>query len=105
MMKLPEKIPADPTPAIARPTINATDEGATPHIRDPSSKIRMEMTYGHLRLKRTNIRPQSSWNEHAVRKYPDPYHPTSWIEWNCLVICGIAVEIIVVSCEHSKSAN
>lgn len=35
----PVNKPADPAPAIARPTIKAVDVGATPHISDPISKI------------------------------------------------------------------
>ena len=35
----PEKMPADPTPATALPTIRAIELGATPHMRDPSSKM------------------------------------------------------------------
>ena len=32
----PEKIPAPPDPAIARPTISATEVGATPQINEPT---------------------------------------------------------------------
>jgi hypothetical protein len=39
MMREPEKIPAQPSPAIALPTINAGEEGAAPQTTDPSSKI------------------------------------------------------------------
>ncbi len=41
MMRAPEKMPADPKPAIARPTINVALDGATPQIRDPISKTPM----------------------------------------------------------------
>lgn len=41
MMKLPAKIPADPTPAMARPMIKAVEFGAAPQIADPSSKMMM----------------------------------------------------------------
>jgi len=34
----PEKIPAEPRPAMARPTMNAVEFGAAPHIVDPISK-------------------------------------------------------------------
>ena len=43
MTKAPEKIPADPTPAIARPTIRATEVGAAPQRAEPSSKIKIEI--------------------------------------------------------------
>ena len=41
MMRAPEKIPAEPTPAMARPTMSAVLVGATPQMRLPSSKMMM----------------------------------------------------------------
>ena len=41
MINAPEKIPAEPIPAIERPMINAVDVGATPQTNEPSSKIKM----------------------------------------------------------------
>jgi hypothetical protein len=41
-MKLPAKMPAEPTPAIARPMINAVEFGAAPQMSEPTSKITME---------------------------------------------------------------
>lgn len=41
IVKVPEKMPAQPMPAIARPIINAADEGAAPQMADPISKIKM----------------------------------------------------------------
>jgi hypothetical protein len=43
IMYAPEEIPALPTPAIARPTINTTLVGATPQMREPTSKIKIEI--------------------------------------------------------------
>lgn len=42
MMKLPENIPADPRPAIARPMIKAVEFGEIAQIKEPISKIKME---------------------------------------------------------------
>lgn len=42
MMKLPEKIPAEPTPEIARPTIRAAELDEVAQMREPTSNIRME---------------------------------------------------------------
>jgi hypothetical protein len=42
IMKLPAKMPAEPTPAIARPMINAVEFGAAPQMSEPTSKITME---------------------------------------------------------------
>jgi hypothetical protein len=39
MIRAPENRPAEPSPAIARPMINAIEFGAIPHIKLPSSKI------------------------------------------------------------------
>ena len=38
----PEKTPADPRPAIARPIMKAVELGAAPHSVEPTSKIRSE---------------------------------------------------------------
>lgn len=42
MMMAPEKIPEEPDPAIERPTMNAVEFGAAPHIADPISKTAIE---------------------------------------------------------------
>lgn len=52
MIKAPEKIPADPNPAIALPTIKVVELGATPQIKEPNSKIPMAMRYTYLMLKK-----------------------------------------------------
>lgn len=44
----PEKIPADPRPATARPVIKAFEFGAAPHNRDPISKKAMATSITHL---------------------------------------------------------
>ena len=41
IMMAPVMIPAPPRPAMARPTIRATEFGATPHMRDPTSNIKI----------------------------------------------------------------
>ena len=45
MTRAPQKMPAEPTPAIARPTINAEDVGAAPHSAEPTSKMKIEIKY------------------------------------------------------------
>ena len=47
----PVKIPALPRPATARPTMRAVEFGATPHIRDPSSKMKRATRKTDLTLK------------------------------------------------------
>jgi hypothetical protein len=39
----PVKRPAPPIPATARPIMKAVEEGATPQIREPSSKMEMKV--------------------------------------------------------------
>jgi hypothetical protein len=49
MMRIaPEKIPAAPIPATARPMMRAVEFGATPQIREPISKMKRAMRYTHL---------------------------------------------------------
>jgi hypothetical protein len=49
MIKMaPEKIPAAPTPATARPMMRAVEFGATPQMSEPSSKMKSAMRYTHL---------------------------------------------------------
>jgi hypothetical protein len=38
MVRAPLNMPLTPNPAIALPTMNTADEGATPQIREPTSK-------------------------------------------------------------------
>ena len=46
----PEKIPDEPVPATARPTMKAVELGAAPHNRDPTSKRQMAQRKTHLGL-------------------------------------------------------
>jgi len=52
MTRAPEKIPADPMPATARPMIRAIEFGARPQIKDPISNTAMALRYTHLMLKK-----------------------------------------------------
>lgn len=40
MIIAPEKIPADPRPAMARPMMKTIELGAAPQIADPTSKMK-----------------------------------------------------------------
>lgn len=55
MTRAPENIPADPTPATARPMIRATEVGAAPQMTEPTSKIKIAVKYTHLMLKKCII--------------------------------------------------
>lgn len=76
IIKLPAKIPAEPTPEMARPMMRVVELGDVAQMSDPSSNMVIEHRYAHLILKRVKQRPQSSWHEHVVRKYAEPYQPT-----------------------------
>ena len=68
MIKLPAKMPAEPSPEIDLPTIRAVEFGEIPQRKEPSSKMQIEARYAHLRLKKVKKRPQSNWQEQVVRK-------------------------------------
>ena len=44
-------MPEPPSPAMARPTMNAVEVGAAPHKADPTSKVRMDAKKVYLMLK------------------------------------------------------
>lgn len=51
LLTVPDMIPADPRPAIARPRMNATELGAAPQIAEPISKSRIADKKVYLTLK------------------------------------------------------
>lgn len=68
MRMAPEKIPADPTPAIARPIIKAAELGAAPQMALPISKMTSAVKYTHLIEKKVYSFPKNSWNAQVVRR-------------------------------------
>lgn len=44
----PLMMPAEPNPAMARPTINMSDETAAPHSTEPNSKMAKKVKKDHL---------------------------------------------------------
>lgn len=77
MIKAPAKIPAPPTPAIARPMIKASELGAAPHIAEPTSKMKMAVKKTHFTGKKVYSLPNISWKAQVVSRYELPYQPTS----------------------------
>lgn len=57
MTSAPEKIPATPIPATARPTIRTVLDGATAHINDPSSKRKTAHRNAHFAYSRQTNQP------------------------------------------------
>jgi hypothetical protein len=68
MRMAPEKIPADPTPAIARPMIKAAELGAAPQMALPISKMTRAIKKTHLMEKKVYSLPKKSWNAQVVRR-------------------------------------
>jgi hypothetical protein len=48
IIRAPEKMPAEPTPATALPMMRTIELGATPQIKLPSSKTPIATKYTHL---------------------------------------------------------
>lgn len=74
---VPEGMQAEPSPAIARPTINAIEVGVAPQSAEPISKTRMLPRKTHFGAKRVYSLPKTSWKAELVRRYAEPYQPTS----------------------------
>jgi hypothetical protein len=51
MTSEPENNPPPPNPAMARPTMKATEDGAVAQMRDPNSKINSAPKYTHFTVK------------------------------------------------------
>ena len=98
IMSAPEKIPAPPIPAIARPIIRATELGLAPQIAEPISKINTAPTKVHFTGSKVYNLPKKSWKLQVVRRKALPYHPMSSTLLNSEVMVGIAVAMIVWSC-------
>lgn len=94
-MKAPLPIPAAPTPAMARPIIRATEVGATPQIKLPTSNINIQARKVIFRGKYLYTFPHVDWKPPIVINVAEPYQDTSLRVWNSSVILGIAVATIV----------
>ena len=68
MIREPEKSPAEPKPAMARPTMKAVEFRARAQIREPTSKIRRLRRKTHLILEMLYRRPKKSWKAESVSR-------------------------------------
>lgn len=75
-MTAPAMMPALPIPAIALPTIKATEFGAAPHRADPTSKTKMRIKNTYFAVWKVYILPMSNWKQELVNMNADPYHPS-----------------------------
>lgn len=87
-------MPADPSPATARPMMKATELGAAPQRAEPASNSVMADRNTTLMLKKVYNLPNMSWKAELLSRYALPYQPMSVTEWKSSVICGMAVEMI-----------
>lgn len=69
----PLKIPAEPAPERARPTMNATDVGATADIREPTSKMNSAARKVSLVEHIAYIFPKRGTRAAAGRLKAEPY--------------------------------
>src|SRR4051812_8022167 len=87
---------------MARPAIKVSLLGATPQMREPTSKIKMLNMKTSLTGKYLKAFPHIDWVAATGRKRADAYQPTSASDWNWSVIVGMAVEMMVRSSEAKK---
>ena len=71
--RAPLKIPADPAPERARPTIKAIESGATAEIREPTSKMKRAVRKVSLIDRIAYILPKKGMNAAAGRLKAEPY--------------------------------
>lgn len=96
-VKAPVKIPADPSPETARPIMRAIELGETAETIEPISNIPSAERNIHLMLNSAYSLPYINWKQQEVRRYDDPYQPTSGRELKSAVILGMAVPRMVRS--------
>lgn len=92
--------PAPPIPEIARPRINASDDGAAPETTDPTSKMSKAAKNTHFMAYSAYSLPKKSWKHVMVIRYEEPYQPMSSRELNSEVILGTAVATMARSLWH-----
>ena len=64
----PDRTPAEPNPAIARPTMKAGEDCAVAESKDPISNIAIAVKKTHLMENTVYIFPYMNWNEHDIRR-------------------------------------
>jgi hypothetical protein len=69
----PARIPPEPRPAIALPTMKPIELGAAPQRAEPTSNRMIDVMKVVLMLKIVYIFPNSSWKAQLVSRYAVPY--------------------------------
>lgn len=88
--RLPFERPLIPIPEIALPTMNMVDDLATPQIKDPSSNKKTNDRNVPFVLNSVYSFPARGIRVAAASVYAPRYQPMSGIEWNSVVILGMA---------------
>lgn len=78
-----------------RSTYSVVELGATPQIKLPTSKMKIDMRKLVFNGKYVYAFPHVDWKLPRVMKYAEPYHATSSSLWNSSVIVGMAVAMMV----------
>lgn len=94
-IKPPERIPAQPSPAIARPTIKVGEFRARAHIKHPISKIVRDIRKIFLGMKMVISLPKNGRVAPTTRRKTAPYHPMSPPDLNSATRVGFIVATIV----------
>ena len=66
MIRQPEKRPAAPIPAMARPTMKTVEDGETAHIKLPISKRARKIRKVHLKERCTKTLPERGEKTHLA---------------------------------------
>lgn len=96
-LSTPDWTPPAPSPAMARPTINATELGAAPQMADPTSNSTTAVRNTVLTENNVYSLPKTSRKAQLVRRYAVPYQPMSLVEEKSFVIWATAVEMMSLS--------
>jgi hypothetical protein len=73
----PLKIPAEPAPEMARPTIKTADDGATADTSEPISKTKKPVRNVYLMENKAYSLPKRGTRAAEGRVKAEPYQPTS----------------------------
>lgn len=74
----PDKMPAAPEPDRARPKVKTDEIGAVAHTVELTSKINRAIKNTNLVLKKVKILLYKGYRAMNVRRYAEPYQPTSY---------------------------
>jgi hypothetical protein len=83
---------------MALPMMNAIEFGAEPQTAEPTSNTKTAARKVYLTLKMVYNFPNTNKKAQFKSRKAVPYQPISFAEWSSLVIWGMAVEMMSLSC-------